>query len=198
MEKHNELPAQRKCDDYEYTTVDGFAQKYGFSRNEAIGQIKWFLCATGRESLWESEKIYIQRSEGRMMVFTPDDIAKYESIIATEKAHKPATQGTKKPLPEGMKKIGDMGTFKTFVNEALKLKTGVSGTDFLKHIRDCFKDKSKYSFLKEVTNIQYNDKKQFVCFPCKISEEYPEGLHWYSKKQVTDMWSHLKNNPPEK
>ena len=92
MERHNELPAQRKYDDYEYTTVDGFAQKYGFSRNEAIGRIKWFLCATGRESLWESEKIYIQRSEGRMMIFTPDDIAEYEALLEKEK-----TQTTPEP-----------------------------------------------------------------------------------------------------
>lgn len=94
MDKAHNAPAQRKYDDYEYTTVDEFAQKYGFSRKEAVGRIKWFLCATGREALWESEKVSIQRSEGRMMIFTPDDIVDYEAIVAAEKLPEPAATAT--------------------------------------------------------------------------------------------------------
>lgn len=200
---------------YESGTIEEFCGRFDLSYGKALAEIRrcklWNFGIGKRCKTIDYEDIYARLKPGYVEKPKPVEIEylplpefdRYAEIIAAEREKAPSTPepvdtAVKKALPEGMRKPGDMGTFKTFVNEALKLKTGGTGVDFLKHIRDCYNDKGKYPFLKEVTNIQYNDEKRFVCFLCEISKKHPEGLHWYSKKRVTDMWSHLKNNPPEK
>ncbi|HIJ86581.1 MAG TPA: hypothetical protein HPP97_02725 [Desulfuromonadales bacterium] len=80
LERHKAL---QNLDFTDWYNVDDFANKYQYSRRDALREIKRFFIETGREEIWEE---VWRRTIGNpnYLQLSPQDIALYEKTYSTK------------------------------------------------------------------------------------------------------------------